>query len=122
MIAGLLRRLFRRGPPPPPTTHDFRFRVWGHSVELTRGSFDGTCSVIGWSSTPIHAGDHFILASAREQGARYRVLAVSRPGDPSDFFYARLQFDPRPAGYAQCTRCGAGAERAADLRHRAPCP
>lgn len=91
-----LERLFGRKKRPEPATHDYRERRWGHDYTFEPNDGGLVAKMAGWGHG-IRQGDYLILEAPADQGTRYRVREVRYCADPSDMWFAKVEFAPRSA-------------------------
>lgn len=77
-----------------PETHDFSVRGWGHDYVIHKVKHEGrVLEVSGWTRG-IKKGDYLIMKNG-ERTTRYRTAQIEYCSDPSDMFFATLEFAPR---------------------------
>ena len=75
-------------------THDYTYKEWGHSYEITSIEDEGvTITATGWG-TGIKDGDYIIFKNGNDT-TRYVFDSVTYFSDPHDMWSGSLTFSPR---------------------------
>ena len=119
LLAAAHARLYGTDTPPAaatrkPVAHDFFHRYWGHDYNWKPdpGSGGKTGSAVGWCDD-IHVGDFILMhntGSAPEMRASYRVVTIRYELDPSDMWWATLEYDPSGLDIANAAADAKGEE------------
>lgn len=80
------------------TTHDYSKRGWGHDYFITDVAQEGLVLKAGGWGDDIESGDFLILQDQKGGTTRYKVVTIRYESDPTDMWWATLEFAPRANG------------------------